>query len=140
VLRDRGVNLMGHGMGGDDLIWHNGRPWISETPVRLFHFGGAFDPHAEEIIASRVDSWSPRAESRPGLARLYKSYAHQLLATGYGARDARPKRSLDPDTRAAYREALIRSERDGTTEPPNPFTHGEAEFATWCASIGCGQR
>jgi hypothetical protein len=140
VLRDRGVNLMAHGMGDDDLTWCDGRPSISGTPVRLFHFGGAFDPYAEEIIASRVDSWSPRAESRPGLARLYRSYAQRLLAAGYGARDTRPKRSLDPDARAAYREALIRSERDGTAEPPNPFTHGEAEFAAWCASIGCGPR
>ena len=35
--------------------------------------------------------------------------------------------------RSAYRHALIDAETNGTAEPPNPFTNGEAAFASWLA-------
>jgi chromatin segregation and condensation protein Rec8/ScpA/Scc1 (kleisin family) len=33
--------------------------------------------------------------------------------------------------RSVYSVAIIRAERNGTEEPPNPFTHGDERFLEW---------
>lgn len=135
VLRDRGINLMGHGMGEDDLTWRGDKPWIGETPVRLFHFGGGFDPHVGGLSGHVTSQhWWPRASERPGLARLCAIYGERLLAAGFDRRMAAGEQWLDPSMRTAYRKALIGAEENKSREPPNPFSDGKAAFAQWLAS------
>jgi hypothetical protein len=137
VLRDRGVNLMGHGMGEDDLTWRGDQPWIGEVPVRLFHFGGDFDPHAGAMDHAAPQHWWPRESERPGLARLYGIYRKRLLAAGFDRRTASVEQELNPIVRLAYRKALIDAEESKSPEPPNPFSDGKAAFAQWLASPAC---
>jgi hypothetical protein len=134
VLRDRGVNLMGHGMGEDDLAWRGDKPWIAETPVRLFHFGGDFDPHEGGMVHTASQPWWPRESERPGLARLSAIYKKRLLAAGFDRRTASGEQGLNPSMRMAYRKALIDAEESKSREPPNPFSDGKAAFAQWLAS------
>jgi hypothetical protein len=133
VLRDRGVNLLGPGLGADDLDWRGDRPWIGETPVRLFHFGGAFEPYSGELAPRLPDPIWPRTSERPGLARLCKEYGQRLLKAGYGSRPAKGHAWLDWAMRDVYRAALFDAETNGTAEPPNPFTHGINAFNAWLA-------
>jgi hypothetical protein len=134
VLRDRGVNLTGHGMGEDDINWRRQRPWIGDTPVRLFHFAGGFDPFSGEFKASRDAHWWPRTAERPGFAQLCKDYAKRLLDSGFDGAAEVDNTGLDWVMRAAYRRALIEAEAISSPEPPNPFTHGMAAFTAWLAS------
>lgn len=134
VLRDRGVNLMGHGMGEDDLTWRGDKPWIGEVPVRLFHFGGSFDPRAGGLDHLASQYWWPSVSERPGLARLCDLYGKRLLAAGFDRRTASSEQELDPSMRTAYRKALIDAEENNSPEPPNPFSDGKAAFAQWLAS------
>lgn len=134
VLKDRGVNLMVHGMGDDDVTWRGKQPWIGETPIRLFHFGGGVEPHSGEFMGSRpTPPWWPRASERPGLARLYRAYGERLLSAGFDSK-VESKSLLDAPMRKAYRDALIAAEANKSPEPPNPFTHGETVFTSWLAA------
>ena len=128
VLRDRGVNLMGHGMADDDLTWRDDRPWIGDTPVRLFHFAGGFEPGRGW---RKAPAWWPRLIDRPGIARLCQDYEQRLLRAGFGAEKAGHQEGLDRFIRGAYRRALIETEARGLAEPPNPFTHGQDAFTAW---------
>jgi hypothetical protein len=134
VSRDRGVNLSGHGMNGQDLDWRDHRPWIGHTAVRLFHFCGGFDPHSDELTGAELRPWWPRTAGRPGLTRIIREYAECLLLAGYDSRPPAPEHGLDWAMRAAYRKALIAAEADNETEPPNPFSHGFEAFTTWLLS------
>jgi hypothetical protein len=130
VLRDRGVNLTRHGMADEDLAWRDDRPWIGDTPVRLFHFFGQFVPgDGWRYTAPR---W-PSLRDRPGLARLAREYGERLLRAGFGSAEENPRR-IDPLMRDAYRRALIEAEVSGAPEPPNPFTHGDQAFVDWLLS------
>jgi hypothetical protein len=131
VLRDRGVNLSGHGMGADDLDWRDERPWIGDTAVRLFHFGGGFDPHSGELRGPQSPYWWPSTADRPGLARLCRDYARRLLEAGFDHRPAVDADGPDAHMRFTYRMALIEAEERGAPEPPNPFAHGRHAFNAW---------
>ena len=140
VLRDRGVNLTGHGIGDDDVDWRDAEPWIAGTRLRLFHFAGGFDPHSGELGGARApESW-PAMSERPGLARLCAEYARLLLEAGYEEASATTWRfgaladgtPIDWAMRRAYREALVAAEAgSGDAEPPNPFAHGDRAFTDW---------
>jgi len=136
VLRDRGVNLMGHGLGGDDVTWEGGAPSIRGRPVRLFHFAGGFDPRNPGLGGPRAPAWWPRPADRPGLGALCERYAALLLAAGWrpaDSGDAGDGDELDWAMRAAYRDGLIEAEAAGGMEPPNPFAHGGDAFSGWLA-------
>lgn len=73
VVRDRGINVMGHNLGDDDLEWPAaGPPTVAGTPVRLHHFAGGFDAHRPLALYDGPARypWWPDATRRPGLARL----------------------------------------------------------------------
>ncbi|HEX2447992.1 MAG TPA: hypothetical protein VHK26_07385 [Methyloceanibacter sp.] len=133
VLRDRGINLTGLGMGEDDIGWREGRPWIGDRPVRLFHFAGKFDPHSGCFDTLRDADWWPRVAGRPGFARLCQDYARRLLRSGFDGAAPVDHSGFDWVMRAAYRQALLKSEANGGVEPPNPFAHGMAAFTEWLA-------
>jgi hypothetical protein len=136
VLRDRGVNLMGHGLGGDDVEWAGDAPAIDGTPLRLFHFAGGFDPRSGELGGPRSPDWWPRTADRPGLARLCAEYGRRLIDAGHDDTAAATPygklangTAIDWAMRAAYRTGLVEAE----AEPPNPFTHGTEAFVEWLA-------
>jgi hypothetical protein len=140
VLRDRGVNLTGHGMGADDVSWRDGEPWIDGSPLRLFHFAGGFDPRSGELGGPRAPASWVEMRDRPGIQRLCGEYGRLLLDAGYDGATGTPWRfgslpdgtPIDWAMREAYREALIAAEVDpGAAEPPNPFAHGAATFTKW---------
>jgi hypothetical protein len=136
VLRDRGVNAMIHNLRGDDVEWTAAGPTLGGAPLRLFHFTG-FDPERPDWLCR----YYPNAEEastrgRPGLSRLCAAYAERLRAGGWPARSdwgfaALPGGpAVDAAMRSAYREALLRAERDGGREPPDPFGRAPA-FLDW---------
>jgi hypothetical protein len=140
VLRDRGVNLTGHGIGSDDLSWRDGEPWIDGSPLRLFHFAGGFDPRSGELGGPRAPASWVEMRHRPGIQRLCAEYARLLLDAGYDGAMGTPWRfgslpdgaPIDWAMRAAYREGLIAAEAgSGGPEPPNPFADGAAAFTAW---------
>jgi hypothetical protein len=134
------VNLTGHGLGDDDIDWQGGKPSIADTPLRLFHFAGGFDPRSGQLGGPRAPgSWSAM-NKRPGLARLCAEYARLLLEAGYDEASATPWRfgtlpdgaPIDWAMRRAYREGLIAAEvGSDKAKPPNPFAHGAAAFTHW---------
>jgi hypothetical protein len=140
VLRDRGVNLTGHGIGSDDVSWRDGEPWIDGSPLRLFHFAGGFDPRSGELGGPRAPASWAEMRHRPGIQRLCAEYARLLLDAGYDGATRTPWRfgslpdgtPIDWAMRAAYREALIAAEADSAgSEPPNPVADGATAFTTW---------
>lgn len=141
VLRDPGCNVAGWNLHARDIEWEGERPTLDGVPLRHFHFAGSFDPERPDALTrvpALADWWTPLSE-RPGAARLARDYAERLLACGH--RELRPLAGLgacmpdgtaiEPWMREAYRRELMRSERDGAAEPPNPFAHGPECFREW---------
>jgi hypothetical protein len=72
---------------------------------------------------------------------LARDYAARLLVCGH--RELRPLPGLgalmpdgaaiEPWMREAYRLELMRAERNGGSEPPNPFADGPQRFRDWLA-------
>ncbi len=134
VLDDPGINLSAWGLHDRDVEWEGDRPTVSGVPLRWFHIGGGFDPHAADVPAEFA--------GRPGAARVLEYCARLLLAAGWDADRARgPGDELDdgsvlaPWMREAYRLRLVAAERDGVPEPPNPFAAGAADFLAWVQSL-----
>jgi hypothetical protein len=142
VVRDRGINAMGHNLGDDDIDWGDpGRPAIGGVPLRLFHFSGGFDPREPPALFDGRWPWWPDATRRPGLARLCERYAQLLLAAGWEHARGQPPTldvagsvALDELMRQTYREALLAAEHDGTAEPPAPLAEGAEAFLAWLAA------
>ncbi len=144
VVRDRGINVMGHNLDGDDLRWPaDGPPTVAGTPVRLHHFAGGFDARHPLALygGPRRYPWWPDAAQRPGLARLCEEYAALLLAAGHEEAHGRPSAfgsagpvPLDAPMRRAYRAALVAAERTGGDEPPAPLADGPDAFLAWMAT------
>jgi hypothetical protein len=143
VLRDPGINVMGHNLGGRDIDWSDPeRPAVGGAPLRAFHFSGKFDPHRPLAGFSGAERWGwwPDARDRPGLARLCHRYAELLLAAGHDRQRALPARfgvvgnlPLDLPMRRAHRAALIAAEAEGGPEPPTPLGDGPDAFLAWLA-------
>jgi hypothetical protein len=142
VLRDRGCNVAGWNLHTRDVEWDRDVPGIDGGPLRHFHFAMSYDPeHPERLTASEHAQWWPTLQERPGAERLSREYAERLIEHGYRQAKAAPPlfdtmpggAPIEPWMRASYREALLDAEQDGTTEPPNPFSHGEERFMDWLA-------
>ena len=144
VVHDRGINVMGHNLGDDDLEWPAaGPPTVAGTPVRLHHFAGGFDAHRPLALYDGPARypWWPDATRRPGLARLCERYAALLLAAGYDEQHARPTPfgvagtvPLDTPMRRAARAAIVTAEATGTLAPPVPLADGADAFLAWQAA------
>jgi hypothetical protein len=144
VLRDAGVNASLLSLFDGDVEWSGETPSLHGAPVRLWHFLGAFDPHAPEALAGEpwLRQFIPYVASRPGAHRLARDYAQRLLDNGYDAVALRKyayaqlpgELVLEPAIRVIYREALIESELGNRAEPPNPLLVGAEPFLDWLAS------
>jgi hypothetical protein len=144
ILRDHGCNAMGCNLGAHDVVWDGDVPTIDGARLRHFHFTGRFDPDQPHRLTTKEDlsAWFPSLEQRPGVARLCRAYARDLIEHGYHAAratqypyDSMPAgTSLEPWMRTVYRQALMQSERDQAAEPPNPFSAGDERFLRWIES------
>ena len=81
IVRDAGINVMGHNLSGRDVEWRDGRPFIGAVPLRIFHFTGLDYPPGPGRL-SRHDHlpWWPSLDDRPGVARLLEAYLLRLDA------------------------------------------------------------
>jgi hypothetical protein len=141
LLRDHGVNAMGSNLGAHDIAWDGDVPTIDGARLRHFHFAGKFDPEQPDRLTTKTDlgSWFPSPERRPGIARLCRTYARDLIDHGFAdARGVRYAYDLMPDgtpfepwMRSVYRRGLMDSERERTAEPPNPFANDSERFLRW---------
>jgi hypothetical protein len=142
VLRDRGCNVAGWNLHTRDVRWDGDLPGIDGGALRHFHFAMSYDPESPQwLTPSEQAWWWPPLDRRPGAARLSREYAARLIAHGYRELRETPLlfnampggAPIEPWMRASYRAALLDAEADGTEEPPNPFSHGEASFTRWLA-------
>ncbi len=160
VLRDPGVNTLGRELLDRDIEWDDDDlPTIGGRPLTCYHFSGPYDPRSPEyllaptganddVVVRRAGggftslSWLS-LERRPGAARLSREYAARLLASDFGEvapaavftafEDGRP---IHRTMRRAYRSGLVRAERDGGPEPPNPFSGATVDsFLEWLLAV-----
>jgi hypothetical protein len=138
VLDDPGCNVMTINARERALRIVPGGYFAGAHPLRLFHFGGGFDPKQPYLTGPGYAPEEALLSEHGCLAALHRRYAEALLASGWDDRPAlSPPLELAPDTpldatmRALYREALLASEEQGTAEPPNPYAHGSTAFVEW---------
>jgi hypothetical protein len=138
VLDDPGVNVMTMNAHERSLGFRDGHWMARQGRLRTFHFGGMFDPRTPYLPAARLALTEALFSEHAWLAELHRGYSDALLVSGWHDHPPlappihlQPGVPLDATMRAAYREALLKSERTGGAEPPNPFTHGPVEFLDW---------
>jgi len=138
VLTDPGYNVMTLN-ARERLLSHRDGQWLARgQPLRLFHFGGGFDPRQPYLIGPNYAPAEVLFSDHSHLANLHRRYAEALLASGWEDRpplppplELEPGVSLDPTMRSVYREALLASEESDAAEPPNPYELGAAAFLDW---------
>lgn len=140
VLRDRGCNVAGWNLHSRDVRWEQDAARIDGGPLRHFHFAAGYDPERPDKLTTQSHaSWWPTLQERPGVARLSREYAARLIDRGYREANRNFRafsetsggRPIEPWMRTRFRVALLDAEREGTPEPPNPFTDGEEPFLQW---------
>ena len=119
VVRDRGINAMGHNLGDDDIDWSDpARPALAGVPLRLFHFAGRFTPRDPLRFSTRACPGGPTRRN----ARVWRGcaaatriccspQAGRKRAAG-GSLDVAGPVAIDAAMRHAYRDALLAAERD----------------------------
>jgi glycosyltransferase involved in cell wall biosynthesis len=140
VLDDPACNVGYWNLHERDVVWTGEQYEVNGRPLRFFHFSG-FQPDVPYLLSKhQVDQPRILLSERPGVAQLCRAYAERLLRAGYiatagpayaygllpnGLRVSRQMRRL-------YREALLKAEREGGDEPPNPFDlSGSQRFLAW---------
>jgi glycosyltransferase involved in cell wall biosynthesis/SAM-dependent methyltransferase len=140
VLDDQTCNVGYWNLHERDILWTGERYEVSGRPLRFFHFSG-FRPEVPYLLSKhQVDRPRILLSERPGVAQLCRAYAERLLGAGYAATTG-PAYGFDllPNglrvsrrMRRLYREALLKAEREGADEPPNPFDlSGSQHFLAW---------
>jgi hypothetical protein len=137
VLRDPGCNVMTLNAHERSLNSRLGHWYAGDGPLRLFHFGGSFDPERPYLSSRDYAPLEALLSEHPVMAELHRRYAEALLSSGWDCRaplpaplEVEPGLTLDQTMRAIYREALLESETSRGPEPPNPYVSGEA-FIDW---------
>jgi FkbM family methyltransferase len=111
--------------------------------LRFFHFSG-YRPEKPWLLSTHFAD-RPRVllSEQPLVAKLCAGYRTRLIAEGYAETlESVPYRfgSLPDGTplpamlRRAYREAWLKSERDGTPPPPSPFSTEPDAFLRWATA------
>ncbi len=160
VLREPGVNTLARELLDRDVEWDSDDlPVIGGRPLTCYHFSGPYDPNSpqyllapagtsDEVVVRRAGggfaglNWLS-LERRPGAARLSREYADRLLASGFSEETAEAVFSAFDDgqpihrtMRRAYRTGLMRAEREGAAEPPNPFSGASLDsFVDWLLAV-----
>jgi hypothetical protein len=147
VLRAPGYNVMALNAHERGVGLRGERWYTREGPLRMFHFGGRFDPELPHLLAPGYAPPEVLLSEHAALAELHRHYAEELLASGWSTRpplpppiELEPGLSLDSTMRAMYRDALITSEATGTPEPPTPYGSGRARFVAWLREPGDQRR
>jgi hypothetical protein len=141
VLEDPGCNVMTLNAHERSLSWRCGRCLARGRPLRMFHFGGGFDPHQPYLSGPGYAPGEALLSEHPPLAYLYRRYAEALLSSGWDRRpplpaaiELEPGVALDATMRGIYRDALLTCEGSGAAEPPTPYAQGAAAFIEWLRS------
>jgi glycosyltransferase involved in cell wall biosynthesis len=147
VLSDPTLNVAYWNLHERQLRWTGRRYEVEGTPLRFFHFSG-FDPKQPDTLSSHTGTVPRiRLADHPAVERLCAEYASRLFEHGFG-RDAHRYRfdvlstgkTIGPDLRRVYREALLKAESGRGALPPDPFDPVSADaLEEWLAEAQAGR-
>ncbi len=142
ILRDPGLNIAWWNAPTRYVTGGPGAYLVNGAPLRFFHFSG-YDPRRPWMLSTHQGP-IPRMllSERGDLVPITSAYRSLVLGAGYekwqqreyGLATTPGGLRLDHRMRRIYREALLRTERCGEPEPPNPFTAGDRAFLEWLAT------
>ena len=139
IVRDPGWNVAYWNLAQRPITWFGNRLEAAGRPLRFFHYSG-FDPDRPRLSLFQGENPRVRLEDQPVVSELCERYARRLIEAGYraysrlvyGFAHTLTGLPLDQTARRLYRRELIRAERTGVPEPPNPFEHGARDdFESW---------
>ena len=140
ILKDPTYNVAYWNLHDRDLTWNDGHYLVDGAPLRFFHFSG-FDV-GKPWILSKHQGECPRIllSERPALGRLCRDYAAAIIEAGfetyrresYGWNTTAAGLPLSGRIRRLYWEAVISSEADNSSAPPDPFDAAQpGSFVDW---------
>lgn len=141
IVKDETCNVAYWNTDTRPLTWTGERYEVRGEPLCFFHFSGFRAETPSRLSIHQLDAPRTRVPEHPALARLCQTYAANLEAAGYremrmvlyGFATTGDGSEFTEDRRLAYRAALDRHEKSGSSAPPNPFTHAD-EFLAWFQS------
>ena len=139
IVRDPGWNVAYWNLAQRPITRFGTRLEAAGRPLRFFHYSG-FDPDRPRLSLFQGENPRVRLEDQPVVAELCESYERRLIEAGYRAHSrivygfahTATGLALDQTARRLYRRELIRAERTGAAEPPNPFEpEARDDFEAW---------
>jgi glycosyltransferase involved in cell wall biosynthesis len=139
IIRDPGWNVAYWNLAQRPITRFGNRLEAAGRPLRFFHYSG-FDPDRPRLSLFQGENPRVRLEEQPVVAELCERYARRLIEAGYRAHSrlvygfahTATGLALDQTARRLYRRELIKAERTGTPEPPNPFEQqARDDFESW---------
>jgi hypothetical protein len=132
ILRDQGYNVAFWNMGQRALTLVDGKYFISDRPLRFFHFSG-YDPDNMNQISKHQDRFT--LKDMPRYLALFENYRKLLDSKGYQAVKQWPWAydcfdngiRIPEPARAIYRESIKLQDKF-----PDPFlTRGQESYFAW---------
>lgn len=139
IVRDPGWNVAYWNLAQRPITRFGNRLEAAGRPLRFFHYSG-FDPDRPRLSLFQGENPRVRLEDQPVVAELCERYARRLIDGGYRAHSrivygfahTATGLALDQTARRLYRRELIKAERTGAPEPPNPFEpEARDDFESW---------
>jgi glycosyltransferase involved in cell wall biosynthesis len=139
IVRDPGWNVAYWNLAQRPITRFGNRIEAAGRPLRFFHYSG-FDPDRPRLSLFQGENPRVRLEDQPVVAELCERYARRLIEAGYraysrvvyGFAHTSTGLSLDQTARRLYRRELVKAERTGAPEPPNPFEpEARDDFESW---------
>ncbi len=139
IMRDAGWNVAYWNLAQRPITRFGNRLEAAGRPLRFFHYSG-FDPDRPRLSLFHSENARVRLEDQPVVSELCERYARRLIEAGYRAHSrivygfahTSTGLALDQTARRLYRRELIKAERTGTPEPPNPFEpEARDDFESW---------
>jgi glycosyltransferase involved in cell wall biosynthesis/SAM-dependent methyltransferase len=138
ILKDPGYNVAYWNLHGRNLQWTGSGYTVDRLPLRFFHFSGFDHRHPHLLSKHQLDQPRILLSDRSVVSRICREYAADLKRLGaddegssqYGWARLPGGFPLSRRIRRLYWEALVESERNGKSEPPNPFAAPE-QFVQW---------
>jgi glycosyltransferase involved in cell wall biosynthesis len=139
IVRDPGWNVAYWNLAQRPISRFGNRLEASGRPLRFFHYSG-FDPDRPRLSLFQGENPRVRLEQQPVVSELCERYAKRLIDAGYRAHSrllygygqTANGLALDQTSRRLYRRELVRAERTGVPEPPNPFgPDARDDFESW---------
>jgi glycosyltransferase involved in cell wall biosynthesis len=140
ILRNPAWNVAWWNLGRRSLREEGNGYLVDGEPLAFFHYSG-FDPRKPHLLSKFQGDKPPILLSeKPALARICNEYASKLFGAEFEVFSQQPyafdtfgpEIRLDLRMRRLYRSALLESEEEGTSQPPNPFADDEGSaFIEW---------